>query len=172
MILSSRLLGQHTAALILERAKMPLLRIGRDTFFRRDLAKLECFNFTAAANLDKILKELSVRNTKDLFDNMPPRALILPRLGAVSLAVLGAAFEAKGIGGNAPLEEWYARHRPGDARREFVTFHSMKSAARRHDEGERKADRADRARKHARRDQAQRLRGDRFIERAAENGAT
>jgi hypothetical protein len=39
----------------------------------------------------------------------------LPHLGAVSLAVLGAAFEVKGIGGNAPLE---SRSGKGDRRTE------------------------------------------------------
>jgi len=41
----------------------------------------------------------------------------------VSLAVLGAAFEAKGIGGDAPLENWFRKHRDGGT----VTFSTLKA---------------------------------------------
>jgi hypothetical protein len=95
-----------------------------------------------------------------VFDNVPPTELALPRLGAVSLAVLGAAFEVKGVGGESPLESWVKRHLPKGV--EMVTFASLKHR----DEVERAEEqKRAKARKHARRDTAHRLRVERFTQR-------
>src|SRR4029077_14569041 len=107
-------------------AAAPLLRIGADTFDRKQLAAVACYNFVAAANLSRVLADLKVKDTRDVFHNVPPTALALPHLGAVSLAVLGAAFEHKGLGGDAPLEAWVTKHRPTDQRGEFLTFSTIK----------------------------------------------
>jgi|KBSMisStandDraft_5_1062788.scaffolds.fasta_scaffold00317_29 hypothetical protein len=136
-----------------------VLRIGRDTFDRVSLSKVQCFNFTAAANLSRILtRDLEVKDTRDLFDRIHPQQLVLPRLGAVSLAVLGAAFEAKGIGGATPLANWYRKHLKVEDR---VTFTTLKTRTATH---EKAADDA-KPRKAARRDTAHRLRVDRFLAR-------
>jgi hypothetical protein len=165
MHLSTHVLGKTVADQIATRAATPLLTIGKDEFYRRDLALVSCFNFTAAANLSALITDLGVRDTRDLYENVPPTALVLPRLGSVSLACLGAAFEHKGLGGDTPLESWYTRHRPEEARREFVTFSSLKHAEAKREAGEKKARKQRKERTHSRRDQAQRLRGERYIAR-------
>lgn len=124
---SARILGASVADALTKRTTAPLLTIGRDVFGRRDLAKVDCFNFAAAQNLSAILnRELEVRDTRFVFEHVAPSALALPRLGAISLAVLGACFEAKGLGGDAPLETWVRRHATGDAADPLVTFTSIK----------------------------------------------
>src|SRR5262245_33040620 len=134
MNLSSRVLGKHVVDAISERAKAPLLKIGADVFFRHDFAQIECFNFTAAANLSRVLKHVRVKNLSDLYERVPPASLLLPRLGAVSLAVLGAAFELRQIGGEAPLENWMKFHQDiEDA--DLVTFGSLKARASHHEAG-------------------------------------
>src|SRR5215813_10769182 len=116
MNLSMRVLGKTTVAHLSERLTKPVLRIGGDSFLLHDLAAVDCFNFVAARNLDRILNaELHLRNTKDLFENVHPKELALPHLGAISFAVLGAAFEAMRIGGDRPLEAWVTKHRDKDA---------------------------------------------------------
>jgi hypothetical protein len=160
-----RVLGKSIAEAIALRAVKPVLTIGRDQFRRSDLAGVACFNFTAASNLSNLIAALQLRDTRDLFDNIPPTALVLPRLGSVSLAVLGAAFEAKGLGGDAPLETWFTNHRAPEASREFVTFDSLKHAEAKRESGEKKARKHRRDRSHGRRDQAQRIRGDRYLTR-------
>lgn len=125
MDLSSKVLGKTVVERLRETRELPVLKIGKDVFTRGELATVECFNFAAAANLTRILKdELVIRDTKALFETVGPLDLALPRLGAVSLAVLGAAFEAKGLGAGAPLEAWMKLHTPGDA--QMVTFLSIK----------------------------------------------
>jgi hypothetical protein len=105
-----------------ERQKSSVLRIGSDAFDRSMLAGVACYHFTAAANLSRLLNnELRVANTRELFDKIDPARLAIPRLGAVSLAVLGAAFEAKGIGGKSPLESWFQKHRDST-----ISFYSLK----------------------------------------------
>jgi hypothetical protein len=127
MDFSNRVLGQSTARTLQARVSAPLLKIGRDTFTRADLAHVECFNFIAAANLSAILnRELQVKDTADVFRHIAPAALALPRLGAVALAVLGAAFEAKGLGGDHPLESWVRNHTEHQRDDEIVTFGSLK----------------------------------------------
>lgn len=122
MDLSASVLGRNIVSYIVERQKASVLTIGRDAFDRGSLAGVECFNFTAAANLSKLLQSIGVKDTRDLFDNVNPERLVLPRLGAVSLAVLGAAFQAKRIGGATPLAAWFQKHRDGS----LVTFASLK----------------------------------------------
>lgn len=164
MHVSPLVLGKYTASQLQTRATAILLTIGRDTFTRVDLARVACFNFTAAANLSAILnRELRVRDTRDVYDNVSPAQLTLPRLGAISLAVLGAAFEAKQIGGEAPLESWVRQHLLPNAK--LVTFDVMKARSEADRIAERDEQRRRKAHKHARRDKAHRLRVDRFSKR-------
>ena len=169
MDLSARVLGASVAEQLTKRLTAPLLTIGKDRFGRRDLAKVDCFNFTAAANLSAILnRELEVKDTKFVFEHVPPSALAVPRLGAISLAVLGACFIAKGLGGAHPLETWVRRHAktPDDDDASLVSFLAIKKrhaveVAAEHD--------AEVSRKRSRRNQAHRTRVERFTER---QGAT
>ena len=165
MILSDRVLGSTTTRTLRDRTAAPVLRIGADTFTRHDLAAIDCFNFLAAANLSALLTEhLRVKDTRDLYNNTPPSALAVPRLGAIALATLGAAFEVKGLGGAAPLESWVNKHAT-DKAAPLVTFYTLKHR----DEAERAAERKQlKARKAARRDKAHRTRVDRFTERHPE----
>lgn len=165
MYLSARFLGKTVAERIATTTATPVLVIGRDVFYRRDLAIMGCFNFNAAQRLSAAMRALGAKDTRDVFNNKAPTELVLPQIGSVSLSVLGAAFQAKELGGDAPLDAWAIRHRPTDARREMVTFDTMKHAEAKREVGEQKARKARKARTHARRDQAQRLRVDRFTTR-------
>lgn len=158
MDFSDSILGSVVAKELSARVSVPILQIGSDRFSRNDLAQVECFNFAAAQNLSAILnKELKVRNLSDVYHKVPPAQLALPRLGAISLAVLGAAFEARGLGGNAPLENWLKRHQT-----KIQTFHTIKL----HDEKERADEkRARRLRKRQRKNQAHEMRVARFESR-------
>lgn len=160
MDLSIKVLGGAAVSYLHGKQTLPVLKIGKDSFTRADLAHVSCFTFSAAANLSKILtRAFKVYDTEDVFERIHPEELALPRLGAVSLAVLGAAFEAKGLGGKAPLEAWVKKHRP-DAK--LVTFNTLKHR----DEQERAAERkAQRQRKATRRNKAHRTRVERFITR-------
>jgi hypothetical protein len=158
MDLSASILGKSVVGYIRERQASAVLRIGKDTFDRASLSAVACFNFVAAANLSKLLTtELQVKDTREVFNSIHPDRLAIPRLGAVSLAVLGAAFEVKGLGGDAPLENWFIKHR-GTA----ITFASLKHR----DEQERAKEKKEiKARKRARRNTAHALRVERFTER-------
>jgi hypothetical protein len=158
MDLSASVLGQYQAAKLQSRIAMPVLRIGRDAFTRSQLAHVECFNYLACAFLTAALASLKVKDTADVFERVPPQALALPRLGVVSLAVLGAAFQAKGVGGDTPLTAWCKKHLE-----KTVTFESIKHAAAADEAAERKTLKR---RKQARRNQAHALRVERFEERA------
>ena len=159
MDLSTSILGKSVVTYLHERQRAAVLRIGKDTFDRATLAKVACFNFVAAANLSAILnRDLQVTDTRDVFNNVHPDRLVLPRLGAVSLAVLGAAFEAKGLGGSAPLEAWFKKHRDGTT----ITFASLKHREEAERANEKKALKAKKA---ARRNTAHALRVERFTER-------
>lgn len=155
MDLAASILGRTVVNYIFSRQRAAVLTIGSDTFDRASLSAVACFNFTAAANLSKILnRELNVKNTRDVFERVHPDRLSLPRLGSVSLAVLGAAFQVKGIGGESPLANWYKKH---DA--DPVTFATTKHR----DAAERAAEKkATKQRRAARRDMAHRIRVDRF----------
>jgi|SRR5215471_7493735 len=125
---SDAVLGSHAARKLREKNGAPVLRIGRDHFTRADLASAECFNFLAAQTLSSVLTaELKVKDTRDLFDNVAPADLALPRIGVIALAVLGAAFERRGLGGDAPLESWAKKHLARDAH--LVAFASIKNTA-------------------------------------------
>lgn len=125
MDFSNAVLGSSVVKYLRERRDATVLQIGKDRFDRATLAGVACFHFVAAANLSKVLNaELRVRDTRDVFDNVSPERLVLPRLGAVSLAVLGAAFEARGLGGSEPLTTWFRKHRDST-----VTFHALKAHA-------------------------------------------
>jgi len=122
--------GTRVAQVLKKRITEGLLTIGSDSFSRRDLAHTDCYTFVAATNLSRIIASVrhndgrKIENTKDLFHNVPPEALMLPRLGSFSFAVLGAAFEAKGLGGDTPLKNWIKKHHDKDA--PVVTFLTMK----------------------------------------------
>jgi hypothetical protein len=122
MDFSAKILGRSVVAYLVERHDAAVLQIGRDRFARADLASVACFNFTAAANLSRHLQSLGVRDTRDVFEHVHPDRLAIPHLGAVSLAVLGAAFESKGLGAPAPLETWFQKHRGAP-----VTFATLKA---------------------------------------------
>lgn len=127
MDLSNRVLGSQLAKQMAEKVSAVLLTIGRDHFTRKDLARIECFNFTAAANLSAILnRELQVKDTSDVFYNISPFDLALPRLGAVALAVLGACFELKRLGGEHPLENWVRNHTKTHKVEDVRTFDTIK----------------------------------------------
>ena len=131
MNLSTSILGTTAVAQLKQHAGAPLLQIGSDRFTRHDLAGVDCFNFTAARNLGHILTNgLAVKNLRDVYDRIPPHRLALPGLGVIALAVLGAAFEAKGLGGDEPLESWARKHAlpgpKGQGAAELTTFATMK----------------------------------------------
>jgi hypothetical protein len=151
MNLSARVLGANIVKELTERAASPLLIIGKDVFHRGDLAGVGCFNFMAAARLSRALTDIGVRDVRDVFENVPPTSLVLPQLGSISLSVLGAAFEARGLGGAQPLEAWVLKHRV-DAKHPIVTFATLKASERK-----REALRATRRRSRARRSPARTL---------------
>ena len=128
MYLSDCVLGTTATKQLADRATKPVLAIGRDRFTRGDLARVGCFNFNAAARLHAALTKLVVRDTRDFFERYAPAALAIPGIGAFSLFVLGAAFEAKGIGGKntSPLEAWVRQHAGKDEPDPVVTFATMK----------------------------------------------
>lgn len=111
MDFSTRVLGSTASTHLRELDEEAVLIIGKDRLTRSELAAVGCFNFHAAKNLSRALREhLSVKDIKTLFHSTPPSALALPHVGSISLAVLGAAFEARRLGGEAPLERYVARH--------------------------------------------------------------
>jgi hypothetical protein len=163
MDFSTKILGTAVVTALQTRTARPVLMIGKDAFTRSDLASVTCFNFVAAATLSTCLAPLKLKSTKDLFETIPPAALALPRLGSIALAVLGAAFEAKGLGGDHPLETWMQQHAPAGAKRPiFTTFHTVKAR----DAKERRAEaKGKKRRQRQRRDAAQQMRVERFAAR-------
>jgi hypothetical protein len=164
MDLPATFLGTSTTEALKTRNATPVLIIGKDGLTRHDLAGVDCFNYVAAAHLTRALAELGAKSVRDVFENVSPMMLAVPHVGAVSLAVLGAAFEHVGVGGGSPLVAWVTKHRAPDSKREVVTFDTFKHRA---------ADmiaaaherRAAKARKNARRDTAHRTRVDRYQRR-------
>ena len=131
MNLSTTLLGTTAVRALQQTATRPVLQIGSDRLTRADLAEVECFNFLAAGHLTHVLHtQLRVKNLKDVYENIAPTQLALPTIGVVSLAVLGAAFEAKGLGGEDPLENWARKHalpgRKGKGEPHLTTFSTIK----------------------------------------------
>lgn len=164
MFWSSKVLGSTTATQLQERAALPVLQIGSDKFTKGQLAKIECFSYIAAANLSRKLEQLDVKHTKDLFDRVPPAMLAISGLGAVSLAVLGAAFEAKGIGGSRAIEAWMEKHQDG----ELKTFGTVKNIVKRDAEDQRKEERTVQKRKARRKQTAHEIRVERHVKRASD----
>lgn len=122
MNLSTVILGRTAVAQIQQTQQTAVVEIGRDRLTRADLARVGCYNFVAARLLSAALATLGVRDLQQVYDEVNPKALALPRLGAISLAVLGACFEAKHIGGSAPLES-YTRHHAVKP----TTWHTLKA---------------------------------------------
>ena len=166
---STRVLGTGTSTRLRESARGIVLTIGRDHLTRVDLAGVECFNFQAARNLSAVLDAAGgVKSIADLYHTVPPLMLALPRLGAVSLAVLGAAFQLKKLGGDRPLESWMALHHDKASKRpEIVTFASIKSHSRDRIAEQRERETLKR-RTAARRNKAHAIRVERTLDRAAE----
>jgi len=160
MNLAANILGQTAVTKLQEGARSAVLEIGSDKINRRQLAAVDCYNFHAARMLTHILRELKVKNLRQVYDEIPPSALAVPGLGVVSLAVLGAAFEAKNIGGETPLESYVRKHQSNGAR--TVTFDTLKH---REQTEARKEARERKRRKRQRRDQAHAQRVEQFLDK-------
>ena len=164
MNLAASILGSNAVEKLKETRRAFVLEVGSDKLTRGQLSRVECFNFLAARNLTSILKELGVRNLRQVYDEIPPSALALPHMGVVSLAVLGAAFEAKGIGGDAPLESYVKKHSAEkNGKSDIVTFFTLKHREQAEVSKER---RERKQRRKQRRNQAHALRTERFEKRA------
>lgn len=129
MNLARNVLGAHAVDFLEHASRESILTIGSDHLTRGELADLGCYNFVAARNLSGALNQLGVKNLRDVFDNYTPRDLALPHVGVIALAVLGAAFEAKGIGGEIPLETYVAKHQA-----KVTTFDTVKARIAREDQ--------------------------------------
>ena len=166
MDLSTSVLGAGVVGHLLQRQTAAVARFGRDHVTRADLAKYHCYNFQAAVTLSATInREFDIRDTKDLFEHVSPAALALPRIGSIAIAVLGAVFQMKHLGGPHPLEAW-VRHHASAPDAKVHTFTSMKIR----DAKERAAERQEkRRRQRTRRAAAHSLRRDRFL---ARSGAT
>jgi len=161
MNLAASILGQTAVTRLEETAKTAVLEIGTDKITRAQLANVECYNFHAARMLTHILRDMKVRSLRQVYDEIPPAQLAVPGMGVVSLAVLGAAFEAKGIGGETPLEAYVSKHARANGTGKIVTFDTLKDreAKERRDEA-----REHKRRKRQRRDQAHATRVERFLD--------
>jgi len=138
--LSTEILGSTTVKALRARGATPVLTIGKDALYRKDFAKIDCWNFTAAQILSKKLnEELHVKDLRDLYDRIAPHDLAIPGVGIICLAVLGAAFESRKIGGMDPLKSWYNKHRVPT-----LTFDTVKHRLKKELEREHKAERAKR----------------------------
>jgi hypothetical protein len=171
---STSILGSNVVQELKKRTTQGLLVIGSDSFSRRDLSAVSCYSFTAAANLSHLLATVrisdgnrKISDTRDLYNHVPPEALLIPRLGSFSLAVLGAAFEKKGLGGDTPLLSWIKKHHDKDA--PVVTFSTMKKKEAEHD-GAAAERKAKKDRKHARRNEAHKKRVQRYESKTLNGG--
>lgn len=170
MDFDSEVLGTNTVKALTERLNGTVLAIGRDRLTRDDLATVHCFNFIAARNLSAALTDLGVKSTRDLFDTIAPSALAVPGIGSVAVAVLGAAFQKYGLGGGHPLKTWMTKHQDNpDIKKAVATFVTVKHRA---NADRREEKRAKKLRKQARRNQAHKLRTERFTERAERAAAS
>lgn len=167
MDLSERVLGKSAVDKFRAKIADAVLEIGGDRFTRADFAYVDCFHYLAAQNLSAILKLEFPKLTgvADLFEHVTPEQLALPRLGVTALAVLGAAFEAKKLGGSKPLEAWVKKHLAKDAA--FVSFPSIKHRDEKEHAEERKRLKA---RKQSRRNQAHRMRVEKFTSKPTNGG--
>ena len=169
MNLSTTILGSTAVKQLQATSKAWVLEVGSDRLTRAELAGVSCFNFLAARNLTAILKTLTIKNLADLYARIPPTAIAVPHMGAISLAVLGAAFEAKGIGGDAPLENWVRKHaHQNGSAAAMVSFHTIKRRELAELADERKARKR---RKQARRNVAHATRVARFSDRHGAHSA-
>lgn len=161
MDLNATILGTAAVTKLNETRGATVLQVGSDILTRRDLAKVECYNFHAARLLTHVLHhDLKVPNLRHVFDNIAPVDLAVPTLGVISLAVLGAAFQAKNIGGVSPLENYVKKHLAKNAK--LTTFDTIKHRQAQEAAQERKAKKA---RKAQRQNTAQAIRVERFTER-------
>jgi hypothetical protein len=127
MNLAPTILGSYAVTQLTRQAGEVILEVGADKLGRKELAGVGCYNFMAARNLSAVVKSLQIPNLKFLFEHVPPANLALPHMGVISLAVLGAAFEARKIGGANPLESWVRFHaNHGEEKQAMVTFHTLK----------------------------------------------
>jgi hypothetical protein len=133
MNLATRVLGHTAVTKLTTTSREHILVIGTDKLTRGDLAQVGCYNFVAARYLTQALQQLDVTSLRDVFERVAPRDLALPHVGVISLAVLGAAFEARGIGGEAPLDTYVAKHQT-----KVVTFDTMKHRVQREAEAARR----------------------------------
>lgn len=135
MYYTTPLLGQYAVQQLQRNATLPVLTVGKDKLTRGQLAGVECFNFVAARWLEAVLRDFEARDLKDVYERIPPQALALPRVGAITLAVLGAAFEAKGIGGENPLASYAVKHaeKNGNGQPKQTTFDTMKRHSKEHE---------------------------------------
>jgi len=133
MNLTARVLGQTAVTKLQSTAGEHVLVVGKDKLTRGDLADVGCYNFLAARYLTAALEALGVESLQQLYMTFSPRDLALPRVGVICLAVLGAAFEARGIGGDNPLENYVKKHSA-----KLITFDSVKNQIRRAEEATRK----------------------------------
>lgn len=161
MQLSSAVLGAGAVKRLEGIGAEAVVTIGSDRLTRQQLAKVGCFNFVAAKNLSHLLRDLGVKDLRDLYERVAPADLVLPHLGVISLAVLGAAFEAKGIGGSKPLENWVRTHSE-----KVRTFDSMKHAQQREQQAVAAEKKAIKRRKARRQTEAHEIRVERFEKRA------
>jgi len=166
MHLPTAILGKGTVVKLEERQSSAVLVIGDDKFTRPQLSKIGCFNFMAASRLTQYITELKIKNTRELFQTVPPQHLALPGLGPICLATIGAAFEVKGLG---TLADYIARHT--EKGHLVVTFATMKHNVR-DQEAAREEKKAAKKRKASRNDRAQNLRADRHIARAEKTPTT
>jgi len=166
MNLAASILGSTAVKHLRDSATASVLRVGSDTLTRGQLAAVQCYNFHAARLLTHILHDLlKVPNLRYVYEKVPPLQLAVPNMGTISLAVLGAAFEAKKIGGGTPLESYVRKHTAdNNGKPHFITWTTLKHREQVELANERKARKT---RKRARRDQAHEQRVERFEERTA-----
>jgi hypothetical protein len=169
MNLSLSVLGSTAVQRLTEAGAEHVLTIGSDRLTRGELSRVGCYNFVAAKNLSKILQAIGAKSLRAVFETIPPQALAVPHMGVVSLAVLGAAFEAKRIGGASPLEAYVRRWAPEGVKRAMVTFDTIKHREQAEVAKERKERKR---RKAARRDQAHGVRVERFEAKAEKDAAS
>lgn len=142
MKLTAAVLGSTAVQKLEQSSGERLLVAGRESLTRADLARVGCFNFLAAKILTKVLGEIGAKSLRQVYEELSPRALALPGMGVISLAVLGAAFEAKGLGGDDPLGNWVKKHAE-----KTTTFSTVK----RREEAERAREAKERKRRERRR---------------------
>jgi len=163
MKLSSAVLGAGAVKRLEGIGAESVVTIGKDRLTRQQLARVGCFNFVAAKNLSHLLVDLGVKDLRDLYERIAPADLVLPHLGVISLAVLGAAFEVVGVGGGNPLESWVRAHSE-----KLRTFDSLKHAQHREQQAAAAEKKSGQRRRARRQRQAHEIRVERFETRRAQ----